>query len=139
MNTFNKIRTTLFHSDYEYIFRFARFTAYIGIPAYIIFFFAHNNGNWYWFISVVWAAFVYGMLNGKLIYAVFLYPTGFFAGILTYMLQSSSELNSGRIVGALSIVSGIVKAHNGEISVDSVPEEGAKFTIKLPLSEYVRT
>lgn len=34
----------------------------------------------------------------------------------------------------LSIVSWIVEAHNGKISVESTPDRGSKFTVELPLS-----
>ena len=41
----------------------------------------------------------------------------------------------GKGVGlGLSVVYGIIKAHNGSIAVDSRPGEGATFTIQLPLS-----
>lgn len=41
----------------------------------------------------------------------------------------------GKGVGlGLSVVYGIIKAHNGSITVDSLPGNGATFTIRLPLS-----
>jgi PAS domain S-box-containing protein len=41
----------------------------------------------------------------------------------------------GKGVGlGLSVVYGIIKAHNGSITVDTEPGKGAKFTIQLPLS-----
>jgi hypothetical protein len=41
----------------------------------------------------------------------------------------------GKGVGlGLSVVYGIIKAHKGSISVDSLPGEGARFIIRLPLS-----
>jgi two-component system NtrC family sensor kinase len=45
----------------------------------------------------------------------------------------------GKGVGlGLSVVYGIIKAHNGSIAVDSQPGEGATFTIQLPLSPEQR-
>jgi len=41
----------------------------------------------------------------------------------------------GKGVGlGLSVVYGIIEAHNGSISVDSLPDKGTTFTIQLPLS-----
>ena len=41
----------------------------------------------------------------------------------------------GKGVGlGLSVVYGIIKAHNGNVTVDSEPGNGARFTIQLPLS-----
>jgi signal transduction histidine kinase len=41
----------------------------------------------------------------------------------------------GKGVGlGLSVVYGIIKAHNGNVTVDSEPGDGATFTIQLPLS-----
>jgi signal transduction histidine kinase len=41
----------------------------------------------------------------------------------------------GKGVGlGLSVVYGIIKAHNGNVAVDSEPGNGATFTIQLPLS-----
>jgi len=41
----------------------------------------------------------------------------------------------GKGVGlGLSVVYGIIKAHKGSISVDSIPEKGSTFIIRLPLS-----
>lgn len=38
----------------------------------------------------------------------------------------------------LAIVDRVVKEHNGELDVDSVPGKGTKFTIKLPAHEYAK-
>jgi two-component system NtrC family sensor kinase len=41
----------------------------------------------------------------------------------------------GKGVGlGLSVVYGIIKAHKGSITVDSLPEKGSTFIIQLPLS-----
>jgi signal transduction histidine kinase len=39
----------------------------------------------------------------------------------------------------LSLVQHIVKAHGGEVSVDSTPGEGSKFTISLPVAQAANT
>jgi PAS domain S-box-containing protein len=46
----------------------------------------------------------------------------------------------GKGVGlGLSVVYGIIKAHKGRISVDSIPGEGARFIIRLPLLPETKT
>jgi signal transduction histidine kinase len=39
----------------------------------------------------------------------------------------------------LSLVRHIVRAHGGDVQVESTPEQGSKFTIALPLDPSLRT
>jgi two-component system OmpR family sensor kinase len=50
-----------------------------------------------------------------------------------YRVDPSRARASGGLGLGLSIVSAIVTAHSGEVRVDSVPGEGATFTVTLPV------
>jgi signal transduction histidine kinase len=51
--------------------------------------------------------------------------------------KSRSRLTGGAGLG-LAIARGIVKAHSGEISVQSLPGEGTKFSFSLPVGDQLR-
>ena len=50
-----------------------------------------------------------------------------------YRVDASRSRDSGGVGLGLSIVSAIVSAHGGEVTVRSTPGEGATFTVTLPL------
>ena len=50
-----------------------------------------------------------------------------------YRVDPSRARTSGGVGLGLSIVSAIVAAHDGEVRVDSVPGQGATFTVTLPV------
>jgi len=50
-----------------------------------------------------------------------------------YRVDPSRARTSGGVGLGLSIVSAIVAAHEGTVTVDSSPGEGARFTVTLPV------
>ena len=56
-----------------------------------------------------------------------------------YRVDKARSRSHGGAGLGLSIVSWIVEAHGGRITVKSTPHEGSEFLVELPLSEDVRT
>lgn len=57
------------------------------------------------------------------------------AGIWDVMIQSDRERNEQQGAGmGLPITKGIIEAHNGTVTLQSVPDEGTSVTVRLPLA-----
>lgn len=60
--------------------------------------------NTYWFISVMWAGMMYGLMSGKGYIPLIFFPAGFLMGALIFLIETKTNVTSiVRYIGPLSV------------------------------------
>ena len=77
---------------------------FLILPVFFSYMYFKTGFVTYWFISVMWAGLVYGMLSAKALVPILFFPIGFFLGALAFIVETDVTFDVIKVtLGAFSI------------------------------------